>query len=135
MEYEKQQWQIGDTVTAEKLNHMEDGIANVGITVCLLSKDEVDGRYMTAENHDQLDDKTKASALIATIFSNADVMFTRCIVGQVVDHYVSLPILLQLGETNRLIYYYVVVNNTPNQAGNYGFTLSQIMSEVIVNNL
>lgn len=27
MAYEKQTWQNGDTITAEKLNHMEDGIA------------------------------------------------------------------------------------------------------------
>ena len=30
MAYEKQNWQCGDVVTAEKLNHMEDGIANSG---------------------------------------------------------------------------------------------------------
>ena len=28
MSYEKQTWQTGDTITAEKLNHIEDGIAN-----------------------------------------------------------------------------------------------------------
>lgn len=27
MAYEKQTWVVGDTITAEKLNHMEDGIA------------------------------------------------------------------------------------------------------------
>ena len=26
MAYEKQEWKCGDVVTAEKLNHMEDGI-------------------------------------------------------------------------------------------------------------
>ena len=30
MAYEKQTWQTGDVITQEKLNHMEDGIANVG---------------------------------------------------------------------------------------------------------
>ena len=29
MAYEKQTWSKGDTITAEKLNHMEDGIAAV----------------------------------------------------------------------------------------------------------
>lgn len=35
MAYEKQEWKCGDTVTADKLNHMEDGIesANSGGTV------------------------------------------------------------------------------------------------------
>ena len=30
MAYEKQTWQCGETITADKLNHMEDGIANSG---------------------------------------------------------------------------------------------------------
>ena len=30
MSYAKQTWQTGDTITAEKLNHMEDGIAAAG---------------------------------------------------------------------------------------------------------
>lgn len=28
MAYEKQEWNCGDTITAEKMNHIEDGIAN-----------------------------------------------------------------------------------------------------------
>ena len=28
MSYEKQTWTTGDTITAEKLNHMENGIEN-----------------------------------------------------------------------------------------------------------
>lgn len=30
MSYEKQTWVTGETVTADKLNHMEDGIADAG---------------------------------------------------------------------------------------------------------
>lgn len=30
MAYEKQTWQTGDVITQEKLNHMEDGIADAG---------------------------------------------------------------------------------------------------------
>lgn len=30
MAYTKQTWQTGETITAEKLNHMEDGIAGAG---------------------------------------------------------------------------------------------------------
>lgn len=30
MAYTKQTWECGDVITAEKLNHMEDGIANSG---------------------------------------------------------------------------------------------------------
>lgn len=31
MAYEKQTWQCGDTITADKMNHIEDGIANVDV--------------------------------------------------------------------------------------------------------
>lgn len=37
MAYEKQEWKCGDTVTAEKLNHIEDGIANSGSGVLALT--------------------------------------------------------------------------------------------------
>lgn len=30
MAYEKQTWSCGETITADKLNHMEDGIADSG---------------------------------------------------------------------------------------------------------
>ena len=30
MAYEKQTWTCGDTITADKMNHMEEGIANAG---------------------------------------------------------------------------------------------------------
>lgn len=33
MAYEKQTWKTGDIITEEKLNHMEDGIASVGVLI------------------------------------------------------------------------------------------------------
>ena len=35
MSYEKQTWQTGDIVTADKLNHMEDGIESSGGVFCV----------------------------------------------------------------------------------------------------
>lgn len=40
MSYEKQTWVTGETITAEKLNHMEDGIAGSGKALYI-----VDGEY------------------------------------------------------------------------------------------
>ena len=40
MSYEKQTWQNGDTITAEKLNHMEDGINNSSQLMVVGSKDD-----------------------------------------------------------------------------------------------
>lgn len=33
MAYSKQTWANGDTITADKLNHMEDGIENIGSNI------------------------------------------------------------------------------------------------------
>lgn len=43
MAYEKQTWACGDTITAEKLNHMEDGIAQGGVTIIEPTPKIVDG--------------------------------------------------------------------------------------------
>lgn len=37
MSYEKHTWQTGETITAEKLNNLEDGVASNGSDVFLLS--------------------------------------------------------------------------------------------------
>lgn len=39
MSYEKQAWQTGEVITANKLNHMEDGIANGGVLVVGVTDD------------------------------------------------------------------------------------------------
>ena len=67
MSYEKQTWNTGDTITDDKLNHMEDGISSVGSLVV---------NYVFGESTDTLD-KTYAeirSALLAgkTIFVKKD---------------------------------------------------------------
>lgn len=45
MSYEKQIWVTGDTITADKLNHMEDGISNrlleVGIITTIEDGEEI----------------------------------------------------------------------------------------------
>ena len=43
MSYEKQTWQTGDTITAEKLNHIEDGIGE-NMTVINATVSNVDGK-------------------------------------------------------------------------------------------
>lgn len=42
MSYEKQTWQTGDVITEEKLNHIENGIADAGTG--LIVNAEVDGQ-------------------------------------------------------------------------------------------
>lgn len=52
MAYEKQTWECGDTITAEKLNHMEDGIegaSNVSGSVRTVTK----SIEVTAQSHER----------------------------------------------------------------------------------
>lgn len=50
MAYEKQTWVTGDTITAEKLNHMEDGIASAsGGTDVFVSVSGYLGQHPTVE--------------------------------------------------------------------------------------
>lgn len=48
MSYDKQTWQRGDVITANKLNHMEDGIADVGGV--LVVQGTVDGPTVTLDH-------------------------------------------------------------------------------------
>lgn len=38
MSYEKQTWECGETITADKLNHMEEGIENASSSGGVLSR-------------------------------------------------------------------------------------------------
>ena len=46
MSYTKQNWQSGDTITATKLNHMEDGIADGGGVLFINIAEEGDSLVM-----------------------------------------------------------------------------------------
>ena len=44
MGYEKQTWSNGDVITQEKLNHMENGIANESVLMVYSSYDQTTGK-------------------------------------------------------------------------------------------
>ena len=45
MAYTKTTWATGDTITAEKLNHIEGGIAAAGAVLCTSNNDVLDMTY------------------------------------------------------------------------------------------
>lgn len=47
MAYEKHTWETGETITAEKLNNLEDGVSGSGGILCVREQD--DGAYIVLD--------------------------------------------------------------------------------------
>lgn len=54
MAYEKQTWVTGETITAQKLNHMEDGIANCGLFVVTITYDDELQSYSCDKTNEEI---------------------------------------------------------------------------------
>ena len=63
MSYTKQTWNTGDTITADKLNHMEDGIAAGGLMVISSTYDEQTELITLGKTWQEIFDALKAGVL------------------------------------------------------------------------
>lgn len=93
MSYDKQNWQTGDVITANKLNHIEDGIANGGgVLICNVTVDGSTGTldHTWQEIHDALavmvhfeygENKTKIGWTIGVSIEDG-VYYCDFIIGQ-----------------------------------------------------
>ena len=73
MSYTKQNWQSGDTITANKLNHMEDGIADGGggggvVVVHITEEDDV---ATLDKTWNELQELLSSGALVATLWETS----------------------------------------------------------------
>lgn len=66
MSYDKQNWQTGDVITANKLNHIEDGIANGG-GVVVVHVTEEDDTFTLDKTWNELQELLASGALVATV--------------------------------------------------------------------
>ena len=73
MSYDKQNWQTGDVITANKLNHIEDGIANGGGVVVVHVTEEND-TFTLDKTWNELQELLASGALVATV--SEDTGFT-----------------------------------------------------------
>ena len=73
MSYDKTTWQTGDVITANKLNHIEDGIANGGGVVVVHVTEEGD-TFTLDKTWNELQELLASGALVATV--SEDTGFT-----------------------------------------------------------
>ena len=66
MSYDKTTWQTGDVITANKLNHIEDGIANGGGVVVVHVTEEND-TFTLDKTWNELQELLSSGALVATL--------------------------------------------------------------------
>lgn len=63
MAYEKQEWKTGDTITAEKMNHIEDGVANSTGGLFIIHATDYDSDENTWSKTDKTFDEIYAAAM------------------------------------------------------------------------
>ena len=63
MAYTKQTWNNGDIITADKLNHIEDGIANAG-GLFVVHANEIDGNLTMDKTWQEIYDALASDALV-----------------------------------------------------------------------
>ena len=74
MAYEKQTWVTGEVITEEKLNHIEDGIAEAG---------GVDDLMVVHVNSDGVADKTADEIITHTLYNHKPAILVKYLGGKI----------------------------------------------------
>lgn len=82
MSYTKQTWNTGDTITAERLNHMEDGIGG-GISVITITLTDTPSSGYEASTDTSYDDALSAMRNGVVIFKLVNDEVTQHVFGMV----------------------------------------------------
>lgn len=79
MAYNKTTWQNGDTITAEKLNNMENGIANLPIMIVTVHEEDIGGDYsdMTDYSSSEIIAAIDAGKLVFVNYYNTWLMASK----------------------------------------------------------
>lgn len=73
MSYEKQTWQTGDVITANKLNHMEDGIADGGGGgVFVIEISDTGGLYTLSKTWKEINDAFTSGKQCIAIYEDLE---------------------------------------------------------------
>jgi len=69
MTYTKQTWTTGDVITADKLNHMEDGIADIGGGIVLLNVTQTpDTAYHLGKSYSEITEIIESGNIPVAVF-------------------------------------------------------------------
>lgn len=118
MAYEKHTWETGEVITAEKLNHMEDGVGEVFIVNAELAGNSSDG--YTVDSLDKTYDK------IVNAFENGHVCICRLL----------YPLDYEGAKRNYDVLYMTLYNGMGNVCVfNYTNVLSKGSSQITINQM
>ncbi len=82
MSYEKQTWANGDVITANKLNHMEDGIAGAGGGILKINPSDFEMITIDGDSYDSV-----------TVKINGEVQtLEHCYIYDVGDNFGNVPV-------------------------------------------
>lgn len=82
MAYEPTNWKTGEVITAEKLNHMEDGIASGGISVITITLTDAEGGTLNASSETSYADALSAMRNGVVVFKVVYMTMTQDVFGQ-----------------------------------------------------
>lgn len=85
MSYEKQTWTTGDTITAEKLNNLEDGVSgNGGVVLVTVTYDEQN--YQADKTFSEILEAIQNNLIVKVIYTN-QYGLTLCMSLQSISNY------------------------------------------------
>ena len=117
MAYEKQTWQTGDVVTAEKLNHLENGIADTNTMIINVSEQGVMDKTWL-EIHTALSLGKRVITVVTNEEFESVYQYTTFTAGKVEDIYgVNAAMIGPMSDIINIMFYTDSQNGYPYHSG------------------
>ena len=104
MSYDKNTWQTGDVITANKLNHIEDGIENAGGGGVLVTGTTIEGGKPTLANTWQEVHDAPMTVLPFAVSENSIVTMISSEVTKISDSDYQISFVALSDPTNPLVF-------------------------------
>lgn len=87
MAYVKQNWETGELITSQKLNHMEDGIENAGGGALVINRidDEDNSQFVLDKTFEEIEDALMAGTPCIIVDDTYDTKYYTMVTSAVAD--------------------------------------------------